>query len=408
MRNPVAIVAFVALLCLGTGATFFALSAEFTFTHPKAPNVRFVVDSNGKIALADRDKLRRKSAAAADMVVLPKPRAFAQETVYDFAIMNPDTEGEHEFEIFNGGNARLTLMLEKTSCGCTNAEILDSVVEPGESGSVRLSWQTNAGPLFEEGAWIKTNDKERPRVELIIQGEVAAKILSNRRNVRFNAINPGDVSTEEFYLYSGVWEEFELASTGVNLESFGLHYEPVTDPETLEYLGAKAAFRVRLTSPRDMTQGEFRGMVYVTAKPMGKDAASSASEDDEVIKVVVPFTGELLARVGLYGTGIDPAGFIDLGNVDVGHSIKRRYVLRLKDTAIGLDGIHVRTQPSSVNASVIESPTNPGLYYLHLEVPDTAAACSHLYNDPGHMTIAFDDSRLKQLEVELHFAVIQP
>lgn len=47
------------------------------------------------------------------------PRVTANETSYDFGMVDPHTTLSHEFEVSNGGEIPLTLAVASTSCKCT-------------------------------------------------------------------------------------------------------------------------------------------------------------------------------------------------------------------------------------------------------------------------------------------------
>ena len=400
MRNPVTRWSFLAIAAFGIFAAVISLTANFTFSHPQAPDVRFTVKSNGRIALADAERYRDKTSKA-HVIDVPRPKAVVQKDVHDFDIMNPDADGKHVFQVFNAGTAPLTLTLEKTSCGCTNAEILDSVIDPGSTGLVSLSWHTDEGPLFEEGVWIQTNDSRNKRLELIIQGKIAARILSNRRIIRFPGIEPGQSATEEFFFYSGVWDDFNVTSVRPNIEGFTHTVEKVTDESTLAELEAKSAYRIELTSPADIEQGEFRGLVYVKVEPL-----FPVTTGEE--KVAVQFAGERLGQVGLYGEGVSPSGYIDLGHVSVGRAINRRLVLRVRGAEISAEQIQITSTAGEVDIRLDASPTTAGLFYVNLSVPKTTKACAHLSNNPARISIRFDDPKLKPVNLFLLFAVVQP
>lgn len=400
MRNPVAWWSFAAIALFGVFGAVVSLSANFTFTHPQAPDMRFTVKRNGRVALADADMYRDKNSKA-NVINAPRPDAVVREDTYDFDVMNPDEDGKHVFEIINNGTAPLTLVLEKTSCGCTEAEIVDSVIQPGDTGLVSLSWHTDEGPLFEEGVWIQTNDSRHKRLELIIQGKIAARILSNRPVLRFDAIEPNEPKTEEFYLYSGVWSGFHVKAVEPNIAGFTHEIEKVADQTVLDDLVAKSAYRIKLTSPAELEQGKFRGLLFLTVEPL--PPVSTGEE-----RIAIPFVGERIARVGLYGEGIDPSGSVNLGHVKEGRAIKRRLVLRIRDDKITADQIHVMTDVEQVKIELEPSPTSQGLFYVTLSVPATTKACAHLSDDPAVFTIRFDDPTLKPMNLRLFFAVVQP
>jgi len=78
---------------------------------------------------------------------------------------------EREFTVKNVGAGPLTIEVT-SSCGCTVATKPKTPLEPGESSTFKISYQTsNLGPA-DKRVTVTTNDPERANVEIPVQGTV--------------------------------------------------------------------------------------------------------------------------------------------------------------------------------------------------------------------------------------------
>lgn len=96
---------------------------------------------------------------------------FAQE-VYDHGTIAIGSDGRCCFTFTNTGDAPLIIHQFMSSCGCLVPYWDQEPVAPGATGNVRLLYDTRRVGPFRKSATLVTNDAERPRIVLSINGEV--------------------------------------------------------------------------------------------------------------------------------------------------------------------------------------------------------------------------------------------
>lgn len=64
------------------------------------------------------------------------------DEMYDFGHIGLEFTVLHDFAFYNAGTTPFTIDSARVTCDCSNAIVLDSVVQPGDTGKVRLSFTT--------------------------------------------------------------------------------------------------------------------------------------------------------------------------------------------------------------------------------------------------------------------------
>ena len=124
---------------------------------------------------------------------------FAQSPVITFAKAEHDFGKIHEedgrvstvFEFKNEGMAPLVLSNVRASCGCTTPTWTKEPVEPGQTGSITVTYNPNGRPgRFQKTITITSNASE-PTKKVYIKGEVIPKQAKpvNRYTVAVGALN---------------------------------------------------------------------------------------------------------------------------------------------------------------------------------------------------------------------------
>lgn len=117
-------------------------------------------------------------------LVAGQPRLWLPEVaetnfVYDFGEIPADAAVEKDFQITNLGDTELVIEDVSASCGCTAAAVGDSTVAPGETTTVRVSYDPRHnqefGKFVTKQVRIKSNDPLVPLAEFTIQADVAAQ-----------------------------------------------------------------------------------------------------------------------------------------------------------------------------------------------------------------------------------------
>lgn len=156
------------LICLFAMAiAIFATSCEKKETHKVYQNGR-VVELDGPMPEAPGKKKRTPPADG------KYPAMTFTETEFDFGDIRQGDKVTHEFEFKNTGEAELLIEHAIGSCGCTVPEYPKEALKPGESGKIKVTFNS-AG---KHGRQHKTvtlttnteNEKEKLQIKANING----------------------------------------------------------------------------------------------------------------------------------------------------------------------------------------------------------------------------------------------
>lgn len=119
------------------------------------------------------------------------------KTEHDFGKINEaDGRVTTEFEFRNDGMSPLTLTNVRASCGCTTPKWTKEPIEPGQTGTITVTYNPNGRPgSFNKRITVTSNASE-PTKYLSIRGEVIPKTQQsiNRYPVKMGEANVGSKS----------------------------------------------------------------------------------------------------------------------------------------------------------------------------------------------------------------------
>ena len=104
------------------------------------------------------------------------------DTRHEFGTVPDGSYPTWVFKFVNSGNEDLKLTEVKASCGCTSPQWSREPIKPGDSGEVKVVFNSNgySGRQFAKSVTVTTNIVEngQPRLEILfIQGFVMAKVV---------------------------------------------------------------------------------------------------------------------------------------------------------------------------------------------------------------------------------------
>jgi len=96
---------------------------------------------------------------------------------YDFGEIDFGDIVSYDFKIKNSGDEILEIKRVATSCPCANAKVEREKIEPGEEANLFVSYDSGAMGTHGKGKqeriiYIKSNDPEKPQVEVMIYADV--------------------------------------------------------------------------------------------------------------------------------------------------------------------------------------------------------------------------------------------
>lgn len=99
------------------------------------------------------------------------PKIEFKETVINYGTIEKGADGVRVFEFTNTGEAPLIISKAKSTCGCTVPEWPKEPIMPGESGKIKVKYDTKrVGPLRK--TITVTSNADTPTVALKIKGNI--------------------------------------------------------------------------------------------------------------------------------------------------------------------------------------------------------------------------------------------
>lgn len=134
-------------------------NVNFKTNDPGKPSVNLVIKCN----IIVKDNGNNKSGA----------KIFFPETQYDFGKVNEGTKLNHTFTFKNTGTQPLIIKDVKTSCGCTAAVLSDKNIQPGQSGSIKVDFDTSKRQgKTSKLVTVVSNDMSEPNKVITITAEI--------------------------------------------------------------------------------------------------------------------------------------------------------------------------------------------------------------------------------------------
>lgn len=99
------------------------------------------------------------------------PEATFEKDVVDYGTIEKDADGNREFKFKNTGKEPLIIYSATGSCGCTVPTWPKEPIKPGETGSIKVHYDTKREGNFEKTVTVSSNGKT-PSKTLKIHGVV--------------------------------------------------------------------------------------------------------------------------------------------------------------------------------------------------------------------------------------------
>jgi len=407
MRNKPLVFTLVGVPLIGCAFfAFFAATSSFIYRHP-AGDV-FDVRSDGIV-------MARELRAHDEITEFPlhAPVAQVDQTEYDFGLMDPLTMGRHAFVITNAGSSPLKLQQGPTSCKCTLSNISRNALEPGDTATVTLEWNTGRKfPVYSHYATVYTNDPQHKTIELQVQGIVRRQLGLAPELLAFKQIHPDKPTSATVALFSQTWSSFEIVGAVSSIAGVEWTSRPLP-PSRLPELAATSGREITVTLPPGLA-GDITGRLLLTLQPTGSAASTNNAVDDSTVEDVVtfevPIAGHVLGRLAFFGPDIDAGGLIDFGKLPVGKGARKRFVAKVRDEQHDLKIVRVTANPDFIRVKMTSydgAASSAGLSYLDVEIPADAPPGVHSGVTEATIKIEFDHPRIKSTLLRAAFAVVK-
>ena len=356
----------------------------------------------------------------------PKLVVVGNETVHDFGIMAPGSEGERIFEITNDGTSDLNLRLGASTCKCTIGTLEKDTIPPGETTQIKLNWTVKLGEeSFSQSAQVLTNDPAIPALTLAITGKIVQDIAVVPPSWSFGEAAAGDPFEVSGTIYNFMDRdikplEAKFSSTKLTeLAEFSI--EPFQPTEAADGVrsSARQAFRVVAKVDSGVPQGSLSPQLIVEFQKLGdtgNPAQKSGSETDSNFRVRVQVNGRVVGPLSMILNERikETAGsyIFDFGRITENDPLTATAFVVLKGNQRDNTSLRIgEVYPDDVVKAKLGEPKGSGtmkLYPLEIElIPGTESVerQGKHKDDYGSIWIESDNEKVSKMRVALKFSL---
>ena len=158
------------------------------------------------------------------------PKIKFDTDMYDFGDIDKGKKVETVFTFKNIGDAPLEIQNVTTSCGCTSAKPDKTMYEPGESGSIPVTFNSErfAGAITKR-ITVTTNDPESPKTAVTIKGNVVTDLTSKPVSVFFPKAKAGEKTTQEISVSTSKLDKLEIKNLTAEPEFLTAELKKIDD-----------------------------------------------------------------------------------------------------------------------------------------------------------------------------------
>lgn len=298
---------------------------------------------------------RPNASQAAGTPTGPQPRLEIPENNFDFGVIEVGQTGRRTFTFRNVGQADLTLKLRDTTCKCTLAKLEKTIVPPGGETKVELEW-TASEPQeqFYQGAKFETNDPERRRVDVRIEGHIRNRLGIWPQLTFFTEVPRNAKRTLHVQLYSQFYDDLKIISTKSTLP--GAAVRLMDAPPTAGALPFEATYvrGLELEYAAGSTPGPFSGVISIDYEARDRDGRWNHGVYD------LEFGGETSGDFSLAGRNV-VGKLLNLGTFSQQEGTKVQAYLHYRGGVKDLQLSVANVEPAFANVQIGEpqrlSPT---------------------------------------------------
>lgn len=338
------------------------------------------------------------------------PRAlFVNGESYNFGTQEVDTSASHVFVLKNIGDAPLNIEKGDTTCKCTVSELENGSIPPGESVNITLKWEA-VDPAqtvdFRQVARFRTNDPQRPLIELLVHGFVTRSVRAKPEELVINRISANEMSTVQFNLIGYQDDSFEVVEHHFENEDtadfFEVEFREMSADEVQAEPKARCGLAVVVHIRPGLPLGALEQVLHL------KTNLADNSEVD------VPIHGSVISDISVVGRNFSTSkNLLTMGIVKQSEGARA-------DLHILVKGPHrhdvklkvVSTEPSDILRATVGEPDldNDKIlrYPLTIEIPPGSRQASWLSSDPktaAKVILETTHPQAKDVQVMVRFAI---
>ena len=238
---------------------------------PSAPSSlrRLVIAAAALLCAAACNQPAREAPPSAPHIAFDDP-------TFDFGQVEQGNKVAHEFVFHNTGGTDLAIDNVRTSCGCTAAVTSAKVIPPGQSGTIRATFDTsNVFGKKRKTVTVYSSDPAHAVSTLLITGEVTVDVIAQPSDVYLARIGRGQKGSQEVHIVA----KDGIAATAVECNS------AIIQPEMHELPGDPGGQVISVTVKAGAPLGRFSETMTVKT--------TSAAHPTLVVPVVGVVEGDV-------------------------------------------------------------------------------------------------------------------
>ena len=135
------------------------------------------------------------------------------ETKHDWGEVVQGDMVDYSFRFKNTGDDTLIIFNVRSSCGCTAALASNDHVAPGQSGEIKVSFNSEGRSNKQrKSISVATNDPDTPNFTFLLEGNVIVPIEISPAYLTFSAVSTGNESSSEVTLTNRTSKTLELGT----------------------------------------------------------------------------------------------------------------------------------------------------------------------------------------------------
>lgn len=201
-----------------------------------------------------------------------RPKAVAEETLFEFGVMEVGETAQHTFLIKNEGEDTLVIAKGASTCKCTVSELPNNEIPPGESAEVHLEWSPKEmSDLFSQTARIWTNDPDHRAIDFRVEGEVTSLIeMVPGTDLDAGNVHEESGATTNLYVYSPLTDQVSEPEVVYTGDWLTFTTERISEEELSKGRG-RIGYRIEIQVPPTVPVGVHKEFFNVKLKADGKD-----------------------------------------------------------------------------------------------------------------------------------------
>lgn len=164
-------------------------------------------------------------------ISMAQPKLTMMEETFDLDTLMAGAVAERKVTIKNTGNEQLIIEKVEASCGCTGTLLSSDKLKPGESGEIKISFNSkNFNGQIHKVVTIISNDPKTPRKPVEFTGFVIEEVFLSETRFNFKDSIVGERKTMNITLTNNGKEPLDLKEYTTNLTGFTMKYPPSIKP----------------------------------------------------------------------------------------------------------------------------------------------------------------------------------